>query len=66
MTRMKSRTSNPCDNWNKSDPKIKTKTPARIGNQGEPIAELTKFGWIIMSLVYIAYFLPHSPWLLLF
>ena len=30
-------------------PKIKTKTPARIGNQGEPIAELTKFGWIIMS-----------------
>ena len=31
-------------------PKIKPKTPARIGNQGEPIAELTKFGWIIMSL----------------
>ena len=30
-------------------PKIKTKTPARIGNQGEPIAELTKFGWTIMS-----------------
>ena len=30
-------------------PKIKTKTPTRIGNQGEPIAELTKFGWIIMS-----------------
>ena len=30
-------------------PKINTKTPARIGNQGEPIAELTKFGWIIMS-----------------
>ena len=30
-------------------PKIKTKTTARIGNQGEPIAELTKFGWIIMS-----------------
>ena len=30
-------------------PKIKTKTPARIGNLGEPIAELTKFGWIIMS-----------------
>ena len=29
--------------------KIKTKTPARIGNQGEPIAELTKFGWIIIS-----------------
>ena len=30
-------------------PKIKTKTSARIGNQGEPIAELTKFGWIFMS-----------------
>ena len=32
-------------------PKIKTKTPARIGNPGKPIAELTKFGWIIMSPV---------------
>ena len=30
-------------------PKIKTKTSARIGNPGELIAELTKFGWIIMS-----------------
>ena len=30
-------------------PKIKMKTPARIGNQREPIAELTKFEWIIMS-----------------
>ena len=30
-------------------PKIKPETPTRIGNKGEPIAELTKFGWIIMS-----------------
>ena len=28
---------------------IKTSTPTRIGNLGQPIAEKTKFGWIIMS-----------------
>ena len=29
--------------------KIKTKTAPKIGKIGEPIAELTTFGWIIMS-----------------
>ena len=29
--------------------KIKTKEPARVGNIGEPVAELTKLGWILMS-----------------
>ena len=29
--------------------KIKTPTRPRIGKEGEPIAELTNFGWIIMS-----------------
>ena len=28
---------------------IKTSTPTRIGNMGQPIAENTRFGWIIMS-----------------
>ena len=27
----------------------KTNMPARIGETGEPVAELTKFGWMIMS-----------------
>ena len=29
--------------------KIKTPTKPRIGKEGEPIAELTNFGWVIMS-----------------
>ena len=29
--------------------KIKTNMPATIGKTGEPVAELTKFGWMIMS-----------------
>ncbi len=29
--------------------KIKTETPPKVGKQGEPIAEKTKFGWTIMS-----------------
>ena len=29
--------------------KIKSKITARIGKTGEPVAELTKFGWMIMS-----------------
>ena len=29
--------------------KIKTETKPRIGREGEPIAELTKFGWFVMS-----------------
>ena len=29
--------------------KIKTNMPARFGKTGEPVAELTKFGWMIMS-----------------
>ena len=29
--------------------KIKTNMPARIGKTGEPVAELTKIGWMIMS-----------------
>ena len=29
--------------------KIKTSIPARIGKAGEPVAGLTKFGWMIMS-----------------
>lgn len=31
--------------------KIKTKMPARTRKTGEPVAEVTKFGWTIMSLV---------------
>eukprot|EP00794_Sanderia_malayensis_P020984 gene20984-biopygen15490 len=30
-------------------PLIKTTTPTRIGTMGQPIAEKTKFGWVIMS-----------------
>ena len=29
--------------------KINTNVPARIGKTGEPVAELTKFGWMIIS-----------------
>lgn len=29
--------------------KIKTETRPKIGRPGEPVAELTKFGWTIMS-----------------
>ena len=29
--------------------KITTDMPARIGTTGEPVAELTKFGWMIIS-----------------
>ena len=29
--------------------KIKTKTAPKVGNPGEPVAELTKLGWTIMS-----------------
>ena len=29
--------------------KIKTQTKPRIGQQNEPVAELTKFGWFVMS-----------------
>jgi len=29
--------------------KVKTKTCPRVGNMGDPFAELTKFGWLIMS-----------------
>ena len=29
--------------------KLKTDQPPRIGQTGEPVAELTKFGWTIMS-----------------
>lgn len=29
--------------------KIKTNIPAKIGTTGQPIAELTRFGWTIMS-----------------
>ena len=29
--------------------KIKTNMPARTGKTGEPVTELTKFGWMIMS-----------------
>ena len=29
--------------------KIKTNEPARVGKIGEPVAELTKLGWILMS-----------------
>ena len=28
---------------------IKTETKPRIGNQSEPVAELTKLGWTILS-----------------
>ena len=29
--------------------KIRTQTQARVGRQGEPVAELTRFGWAIMA-----------------
>lgn len=29
--------------------KLKTKAAPRVGNPGEPVAELTSFGWTIMS-----------------
>ena len=29
--------------------KLKTESAPKIGEPGEPVAELTKFGWIIMS-----------------
>ena len=29
--------------------KLKTESAQKIGEPGEPVAELTKFGWIIMS-----------------
>ena len=28
---------------------IKTNMPARIGKTSEPVARLTKFGWVVMS-----------------
>ena len=30
--------------------RIKTETTPKIGKPGEPIAELTRFGWTLMSL----------------
>ena len=34
---------------NRDYSRIKTETPARIGKDREPVAELTKMGWVIMS-----------------
>ena len=40
--------------------KIKTNIPAKIGTPGKPIAELTRFGWTIMSPGKEC-FKPHKP-----
>ena len=45
--------------------KLKTEKPPRVGLPGQPVAELTRYGWTIMSpgkeSVYVSSMLLHRP-----